>query len=425
MQRPGRLKGAAPVDVPKYLRPESGHGYKGYNPSTEGKLPMSSIIEYLESEFATFDEKPFGAVDAAVLSQAAMLNGTGIVPSFPSAPSGLLDRLSAFLAPQLPSARFVDFARAERFDGMFTGLVPHDIKRCLFALIASPRFRDLAICGFQRVVDEAACTQFMATTYVWRDAFAFVAFGGTDISLAGWRENLDMAYCPETGAQRLARTYLEQAASHLPQRLLVGGHSKGGNLALYAALTCRDTVRGRIDHLWALDAPGFKEGCFTEEDYARLGDRASRIVPEESTIGMLLECPLEPMVVCSTASGVEQHSAFTWEIEGGAFVSAGRLSDSSRALRDVTAEWLSGMDDARRRRVVEAVSEAVVASGATDVLDVLAPGQDVIGNMIEVSQRLDADTRDTLARALGDLANIAMRRLGEDVVQSLPWLRRQ
>ena len=193
---------------------------------------MSSIIEYLESEFATFDEKPFGAVDAAVLSQAAMLNSTGIVPSFPSAPSGLLDRLSAFLAPQLPSARFVDFARAERFDGMFTGLVPHDIKRCLFALIASPRFRDLAICGFQRVVDEAACTQFMATTYVWRDAFAFVAFGGTDISLAGWRENLDMAYCPETGAQRLARTYLEQAASHLPQRLLVGGHSKGGNLAL-------------------------------------------------------------------------------------------------------------------------------------------------------------------------------------------------
>lgn len=386
---------------------------------------MSSIIEYLESEFATFDEKPFGAVDAAVLSQAAMLNGADTVPPFPSAPSGLLDRLSAFLSPQLPSARFVDFARAEHFGGMFTGLVPHDIKRCLFALIASPRFRDLAICGFQRVVDEATCTQFMATTYVWRDVFAFVAFAGTDISLAGWRENLDMTYRPETGAQRLARTYLEQAASHLPQRLLVGGHSKGGNLALYAALTCEDAVRGRIDHLWTLDAPGFKEGCFAAGDYARLDDRASRIVPEESTIGMLLECPLEPMVVRSTASGIEQHSAFTWEIEGGEFVPAGRLSDSSRALHDVAAEWLSGMDDARRKRVVEAISAAVAASGAADVLDALAPGQDVIGNMIEVSQRLDSDARDTLARALGDLANIAVRRLGEDVVQSLPWLRRQ
>lgn len=386
---------------------------------------MSSLLGYLETELATFDEKPLGEVDAAVLTQAAMLNGEGIMPRFPAARTGLIGRLQAMLVPDTPAARFADLDRAERYPGMFSGLVPADIKRCLHALVASPRFRDLTLTGFCRAVDEASHTQFMATTYIWRDSFAFVAFAGTDTSRTGWRENLDMAYRDEVGAQRLAREYLERAAARVTLPIHVGGHSKGGNLALYAAMTCAGEVRSRVGRIWVLDAPGFRRGRFGEDDYRELAGRAIRIVPAESTVGMLLECPLEPAVVCSSASGLEQHSVFTWEVAGGSFVRAERLSDYARALRDVAAEWLAGMDADETRRVVEAVDAALAARGVDDVGELFEPGQDVIGAMLEVSWRLDPAARDVLGRALGELAALAVRRLGDDVAASMPWLRRR
>ena len=380
---------------------------------------MPTLLDYLESEFHTFDETPVSEVDAAVLSQAAMLNGQGIVSNPPELPKGILGRLSAWLTPHVSPVRFADFAHAERFEGMFTGLVAADIKRCLFALTASPRFRDLEVLYFQRVYDEASHTQFMATAYVWRDSFAFISFAGTDISLVGWRENLDMTYKPHIEAQRLAREFLETIAPLVPNRLFVSGHSKGGNVALYAALTCTDDVRNRIERVWSLDAPGFNATTFRPQDYARLGEKVVRIVPQDSVIGMLLDCPLEPVAVKSVAAGIDQHSIFTWEIEGNGFVRADRLSDMSRAVRDIAAEWLSAMDEAQTERVVDAVCAAIVASGAKDFTDVLAGGQQSWRQLVEASQRIDPASSEILSKAIGDVVNIAVKRVGKDVLASL------
>ena len=386
---------------------------------------MFSLISYLESEFATFDEKPLGEVDAAVFSQAAMLNGEGIVPSFPRVRTGLIRRLQAVLDPGVTTARFVDLDRAERYTGMFTGLVPDDIKRCLHALVASPRFRDVALSGFSRVVDETSHTQFMATTYIWRDAFACVSFAGTDASRTGWREDLDMAYRNEVGAQRLAREYLERAASRLSVPLNVCGHSKGGNLALYAALTCSDETRARIAHVWTLDAPGFVRGRFGEDDYRKLDGKVSRIVPEESTVGMLLSCPIEAAPIVSSASGLEQHSAFTWQVTDGLFTRADHLSDYARSVHEVVEGWLADMGADETRRVVEAIDAAITAAGVEDIGDLFRPGQDIAGGIVEASKRMEPSSREVLGRALGDLAARVMRRLGDDVAASLPWVRRR
>lgn len=412
---------------------------------------MPYLFDYVEHELATFDQKPFGPVDAAVLSQACMIDGAGVVPE-PSALPALIDRALTLLAPDSRGVTFANLMRSELFEGMFTGLVPDDIRRLLMALAASPRYRDLRLCGYRSVFDEASRTQFAATTFTWRNAFSFVGFRGTDDSATGWRENFDMAYMDEVPAQRLAREYLEHMASRLPGELHVGGHSKGGNLALYAALTCSAGVCERISRVWCLDAPGFRAGRFAAEDFARLGLRAGaggdgaaageesavgsdaaaravpprackveRIIPQDSLVGMLLECPVPARVVRSNVQGLMQHSVFTWEIadDRGDFVDAERLGEGSQALHDVLAEWLGGMDDERCEQVVDALFAALGASGARDARDVFLGGKAFPQLVSDAVRNLDGMSRDVLGTALGDLAAIAARRAGRDLVAAI------
>ncbi|WP_102372782.1 Mbeg1-like protein [Enorma phocaeensis] len=385
---------------------------------------MPYLFDYVEHELATFDQKPFCSVDAAVLSQACMIDGVGVVPE-PSAMPALIDRALTLLAPDARSATFTSLMRSELFDGMFTGLVPDDIRRLLMALAASPRFRDLRLRGYRSVFDESSHTQFAATTFTWRSAFSFVGFRGTDISATGWRENFDMTYRNEVSAQKLAREYLEHMAPRLPGDLHVGGHSKGGNLALYAALTCSAEVRERIDRVWCLDAPGFRPEMIKrcQTPFYQLGEdsRIERILPQDSLVGVLLECPAPARVVRSNAQGLMQHSVFTWEIsdDRSDFVEAERLGEGSQALHDVLAEWLASMDDERCEQVVDALFAALGASGARDARDVFLGGKPFPQLVSDAALNLDEESRDVLGAVLGDLAAIAARRVGRDLAAAI------
>ena len=381
---------------------------------------MPYLFDYVEHELATFNQKPFGPVDAAVLSQACMIDGAGVVPE-PSALPSLIDRAVTLLAPDSRGVTFANLMRSELFDGMVTGLVPDDIRRLLMALAASPRFRDLRLCGYRSVFDEASHTQFAAITFTWRNAFSFVGFRGTDVSATGWRENFDMTYKDEVPAQKLAREYLEYMAPRLSGELHVGGHSKGGNLALYAALTCSAEVCERIGHVWCLDAPGFRAGRFKAEDFARLGSCVMRIIPQDSLVGVLLDCPVPARVVRSNAQGIMQHSVFTWEIADDLsdFVEAERLGEGSQALHDVLAEWLAGMDDERCKQVVDALFAALGASGARDARDVFLGGKPFPQLVSDAARNLDEASRDVLGAALADLAAIAARRAGRDLAAAI------
>lgn len=382
---------------------------------------MPKLLDYLGYEFASFDEKPLNPVDSAALTQAAMLEGGGLVPAAPDADQSFWSRFTSRLRHPRKPARFSDLIRAERFDSMFTGLVPEDIKQCLFALAASPRFRDMELRDYRSVLDPGTNTQFAAIAFTWHDRISYIAFRGTDTSFTGWRENFDMAYLPIVPAQELALRYVEEVVPTLPGELHIGGHSKGGNLALFAALCCSDGVCERIARVWVHDAPGFRRGRFGPERYERLGGRLHRTLPQDSIVGMLMECPCAFHVVSAEATGIDQHNVFTWKVEGDDFVYRDRLNDSSWLLHDVIRDWLGAMDDDRAHRVVDALFAAIAASGAGDAGAILLGGPNRWGQLVEAAKRLDPESRDVLTGALGELAGVAVRRVGHDVLSSLPW----
>lgn len=382
------------------------------------------LIDYIEQNLATFDEQPFNIVDAAALSQAAMLDVAGLVPGVPNTPLTLVERLRATMAPAAPPVRFGDLLRAEHFDHLFLGLVPQDIKRCLYALAASPRFRELTLSCATAHVDDAVPTQFGALCFSWRDAFTYVGFQGTDAPLPGWRENFDMAWRSPVEAQVRAAAYLQDVAAHVPGRLYVGGHSKGGNLALYAALTCSDELRDRIAGVWVHDAPGFARGLFSARDLERLAGRVRHVVPESAVVGMLLTPAVEPEVASCSAAGLYQHAVFTWEIEGDHFASA-TLDERSRGLHEVLETWLAQTEPERVQRVVDIMFDVVDAAGYTDARTMLDGGAATLQRLADAVWRLPAQKKTFLSEVAGELSAIAWERAGRDIASGIAELMGQ
>ena len=391
------------------------------------RIPMN-LLDYLATEFASFDDKPFNPVDSAALSQFCMVRAEGIVPPLRESGSAStsergalralrerspLPKLGALVQGLSPSARsgarFGDFLRAERYGDMFTGLVPGRVKENLVALAASPRFRDVILRDYQSLFDAARQTQFAATTFVYRKEFAYIGFRGTDTSVIGWRENFNMAYSTPVPAQEQAARYLEAVAPHLPRRLLVGGHSKGANLALYAALKASPAVQDRIELVYSHDGPGFKADAFSPADWDRLAGRIHRTVPQESVVGMLMDMPVAPRVVESVERGLMQHSPFTWEVEGDDFVYLDDLSDGAKLTHAAFSEWLAGYSDDETAAIVDALFKAIEASGAQNATEVFFGGAKTVALITEAAKNIDGAARDTLLGALGALAEVAAR----------------
>lgn len=362
---------------------------------------MRTIIEYLETEFATFDEKPFNAVDSLVLSQFSMARVEGIVPPLRNASA--LESVGARLRGKLPraafrssrnaGARFGDVLLAERFEDVIGSAAPSPMRNLLFALAASPRFRDMRICEYATVFNEREATQFAALSFVHGDAFAYVAFRGTDGSLTGWREDFNMAYMHPVPSQMQAVRYIEAVAPRMPSRLLVGGHSKGGNLAAYAGTKASPGVCARIERVFNHDGPGFMPGALSPDEEAALRTLVDKTVPQESVVGMLLDDPARHRVVHSSGRGVKQHIPFTWEVnaEGIDFVEHdGGLTAATAFADGVIGEWLSRYNERDARVIVDALFEVMASTGVEDFTEFFQGGVKTIAVLTDAAAKAPA-----------------------------------
>lgn len=363
---------------------------------------MPYMTDYLAEQFAPFERMPFCTLDATVLSQIAMIHAKDVMPLLPD---DVNQRgLHALLKPRTRGVIFSQMLQAEHYPVMFSNLLdPAKAAGALLGIAASPRFRDMTALNYHAVFDTMRQTQFGAMTFVYKDMFTCVSFRGTDTSTIGWREDFNMAFTMPVPAQDLAVEYLETVANqtHLPEKLYVIGHSKGGNLAEYAALCCSPQVQERIAHVYNLDGPGFKAGTFTQADYAPLAGKLTKVVPEESLVGIMLESEAPVHVAKSNASGLDQHSAFTWQVndELTDFVYLPSLPKATQVTAKTLHAWLSDYDDEQREQIVDAFFKAVQASGAENPVEILNGGSKGLSLLLEASRKVDRADRTVLLTA--------------------------
>ncbi len=242
---------------------------------------------------------------------------------------------------------------------------------CLLSRIAeSERFSSLVL---ERCKDEFSLEkeiQFAAMTFVLPNA-KYIAFRGTDDTIIGWKEDFNLAFSDEVPAQTAAKQYLEEEIGDMP--LLVGGHSKGGNLAVYASAKSSVSIQKRIKEIHNDDGPGFLPAFLSCEGYVAISDRIKTVVPRSSIIGMLLDRSEEHKVIKSKQIGIWQHDPYTWQVLGPSFVECDALSESSQLFDKSVKAWLASISIEERSAFLDKVFSLMQKTDVLHAQELIKP----------------------------------------------------
>lgn len=270
-------------------------------------------------------------------------------------------------------------------------------------MVRGARFRGTKVVHFREVFDKEKVQQFAALVFLLPDGTRYVSFRGTDLSITGWKEDFLMSFTAETEGAKEAVSYLNEVAACVEGDLILGGHSKGGNFAMYAAAFCDDAVKERILKVYNNDGPGFREEIVRSAAYRELLPKITNIVPQTSIIGRLLSNEAAHTVVKSTAAGIFQHDVTTWEVTKDKFVRTEPDAFSDFVEKSL-GTWLETMDDEARKSLVETVFSMIEMTEAETFVEF---GENLFRNtglIIKGFGKLPKEKRSELTAALGGLA---------------------
>ena len=355
---------------------------------------MANILDYLNWRGdLTLAQSPFNEVDNLILAELSFVNFTGIVPG-PGEGEGV----------PLHSAAEAFFRSHEGGDMGMGVLVPDEIPTLLRKMAECPRFREMKVNCFCDHLDVRKAEQFAAVTVELGDGSIYLSFRGTDDTIAGWKEDFLLGCQPEVPAQKKAVAYVKAVAGQYPRRkLMLGGHSKGGNLAVYGGIFVPLAIQRRISAVWSNDGPGFYGAVLETPQHARLEGRIHSIVPKSSVVGMLLEHEESYTVVDSDQTGLWQHDGFSWQVLGTGFVTLREVSRQGRRNDLALKEWVRRLPVDQREKFVDGLFEVLTASGATTLTDLKEDGFRAAGAMVRAMKDMEKDTRDALFNAIATL----------------------
>ena len=352
---------------------------------------MTDIADYLDEQRASFTETPLSDVDSLVLSTIAYFNFE----------AGTLGRTVPSERVALPKA-ICGISHHDLFGGIWLERMGGD--RFLEALLASPRFMDLEIGYYANESSSHFEKQFAAVTFFLPDNAAYVAYRGTDNSLAGWKEDFNLTYMEALPSQTRARAYLEDIAGTGASRLYVGGHSKGGNLAEFAALTCRDQTFANIERIFNHDGPGFAFAPSDRISTPEYDAKLSKTVPGSSIFGMLMETRDNYRIIRSEGVLFVQHASTRWAIEDGDFVTLDSIGPEAAIITGTLNSWADLYEPVERELLIDAAYKVFLAANA-DTWGEFA--QNPTGKalaIVEATTQLPANLRARILAMLRDIA---------------------
>lgn len=255
------------------------------------------------------------------------------------------------------------------------GLSDEDYIPLMRAAAQTKRFSEVKLFAYESRRDDVQEMQFNAVSFLLPDNSVFVAYMGTDRSFAGWKEDFNMSFLEAVPAQVRATEYAMEIAAVCPDRTLrIGGHSKGGNLAAWAAVHIPEKLQNRMAAAYNNDGPGFSKGFLEREEYKRVEDKIHTYIPESSIVGVLLEHAEDYAVIDSNNRAVMQHEPLSWGVLGAKFVHLGQRSQLGQLSDGVLQDWIGSLSAEEREEFSEAIFEILSISGKVHTLDDLREG---------------------------------------------------
>ena len=282
--------------------------------------------------------------------------------------------------------------------------LPFDPGPVLERAAETDRFRDIRLTRYVNQYDPATQIQFAAVTFRLGNGLSYVSFRGTDNTITGWREDFNMAVGKATPAQLAAAEYLDGVDTHTDSSLLVGGHSKGGNLAIYGAAFCKARIRNRILRVYSNDGPGFAGETGDSEEFSRIARRTVHYVPQGSIVGLLMHTPATRILIHSNGISFWQHNPYSWSVQRTAFERGDKLENLSEFIDSVLDRWLDGLSIEQRKVFINTIFNALEATGVTTINEISRSPAKTIRAFMEELRKEDPQMQKDVAGMLKQLA---------------------
>lgn len=262
------------------------------------------------------------------------------------------------------------------------------------------RFGSALLSRYVNDISDEEQSQFSVVLVTLEDGSSYVAFSGTDDTIVGWRENFNMGFLAETPGQHKAVEYLNRVIKRDQKNIRIGGHSKGGNLSVYAAVKCEPWIQMKILRVFSNDGPGFNREMIESLAYRRMLPKIRTILPESSIIGMLLEHQGRCEVVKSSESGLMQHDAMSWEVFGPAFVRAEHVAVRSVLVDETVKKWIYQLDGKERQQIVETAFALLEKAKIKTVDDFYRSKWKKIQELLKAGSELPEETQKLFSHAI-------------------------
>ena len=314
---------------------------------------MAGINTYIkEYDDKTFNEEKFNEIDNVILSSVVYLNFDGIVPKNKKSIS-------------LCEAGNIFLYKYNYFDVSKLGIAQKVSYKILKQIVNTKRYKDIQMYNYKYIWDTD--TQFGAVCFKVKKKFIYVAFEGTDNLLSGWKEDFQMAYEFPVPSQKLAVKYLNENIKLFDKNIIVGGHSKGGNLALVSSMYCKNRINKKIKQIYSNDGPGLKKEQIESENYSKIRDRLIHLVPNYSYVGVLLRND-KFTVIKTNRKDFMAHAVSSWQVNENEFIRE-NLSSISDSFRKSLLKWLDEHDLNQREKMISTVFKTLEESGIKNLND--------------------------------------------------------
>lgn len=337
---------------------------------------MPNILDYLDWRGDIgFEASPFNEVDSLILSELSYVDFKDYVGSDFSTPITLKEAGEKLISDEGKAVFSMLFLDTKEFTEL------------LQKASASRRFGGIKLLNFVNNIDTDREMQFSAITYELYGDLIYIAFRGTDDTVVGWKEDLNMGVLETIPSQPSALAYLIHTATRFSNRkIILGGHSKGGNLAIYSAINSHSSIHSRIEHIYNHDGPGFLNGISNNDAFSKLEPRITTLIPQGSIVGMLLEHDEKYSIVESNKSGLLQHNGFSWEVMGTEFRKKPVTETNSQIVDMTLKQYLAKSSLEERQRFVNGAAEIIAGFEQETLSDITA---DKIRNMIKVAKNME------------------------------------
>ncbi len=370
---------------------------------------MGNIMDYISWRGdLSFEQSQFNEVDNLILACFSYVNLDGISAVTKQKGIGLKKLTKEFM--KLHTMKELEA------DKSFIRLAPF----MMMEMAKSVRFGKCVVRNYVNDIVTEAEQQFAAMEIVLEDGTSYVSFRGTDDTIIGWKEdfNLSTGVVP---AQKRAIEYLQKISEHTDGMLRVGGHSKGGNLAIYGSVMCK-SAHEKILEIYSNDGPGFSREFQELPETKEMMPKIIRIIPEYSIIGTLLEHEKEPVIVASSSKGLLQHDGFSWEVQGPALVRRDSLNKTALRFIEILHKWIDGMDTEQKRLLIEDLFATLQASGYENLSEVQSGGLKSLAAMVKRVEKFAPESRGMMQELLTAICGGWLEQLQADTKDKLSVL---